>query len=248
MFINGNLCDIISTLESYKSSFLFNETDIYHIDISVFKNETKQIAISKNKLTPIEDVDEFYNSSTDDTIIWVDKFTYDLLKTPASHNPHQEKPISETTHQKHKTDNTFQKSKHSTKSSEVAKTRSQNKPTQNVILETIHENNNSLIENHDYNCVKVNRPAVFALKKISENYYLLFYRKSVYDSGTDLAFRKYLNEQPGVLAVYKYIHSIDSLRNELIGLGLRLRHNGKNELSNHQVDKLLNTFSSLAFL
>ena len=70
----------------------------------------------------------------------------------------------------------------------------------------------------------------------------------MYDSGTNLAFRKYLNEQPGVLVVYKYLHSIDNLRNELIELGLKLRHNGKNELSDYQVNKLLNTFNSLSFL
>ena len=84
MYLNDNLDNIISILEEYKSTNLFNKTDTYHIDISVLKNESKQIAISKNKLTPIEDIYEFNNSNNDDSIIWVDKFTYDLLKTPSN--------------------------------------------------------------------------------------------------------------------------------------------------------------------
>lgn len=69
MYINGNLDNIISILEEYKSNNLFNNTDIYHIDISVLKNNSKQIAISKNTLTPVEDFYELNNTNTDDAII-----------------------------------------------------------------------------------------------------------------------------------------------------------------------------------
>ena len=247
MYLNDNLDNIISILEEYKSTNLFNKTDTYHIDISVLKNESKQIAISKNKLTPIEDIYEFNNSNNDDSIIWVDKFTYDLLKTPSNQDSSHIKSFFETSPQKQKTDTKSQKTTNSRRS-EKKSTDKPVKTIQTIPPETILKNHSNLIENHDYDCVKVNRPAAFAIKRINENYYLLYYRKSVYDSGTDLAFRKYLNEQPGVLAVYKYLHSIDNLRNELNELGLKLRHNGKNELSDYQVDKLLDTFSSLSFL
>lgn len=105
-----------------------------------------------------------------------------------------------------------------------------------------------IIENHISDCMEPNRPAAFAIKQLSDNYYLLFYRKSVYDQGIDTSFRRYLSQQPGTLVAYKYFCNLASLRNEFNKHQLQLRHNGKNELSHYQAVEILRTFNVLKYL
>jgi len=105
-----------------------------------------------------------------------------------------------------------------------------------------------IIEEHEFDCMSNNRPTVFAIKLLGENYYTLYYRKSVYDAGNDTAFRKFLSLQPGKLVAYRYCNSVNSIREEFHRLGLSLRHNGKNELSKAQADEFLHSFRTLRFL
>ena len=253
MDFQGNTEELIQILEKLNSTFAFNSDYNFKISIDVFKNNSQLIALSKEELKPIEFTPKTSTNVDIDSIIFVDKYTFELL----SQSAHPSTPIttsfSETSTEKIETD--IRKTKAKIADTDAKKSITDNntglsKQLPSVIdrTNTIEEHSNSLIETHDYDCVKVNRPAVFAIKKIEDNYYLLFYRKSVYDSATDTAFRKYLNEQPGILSVYKYIHSIDNLRAELLTHGIRLRHNGKNELSAYHVNQLISAFTSMTFL
>ena len=262
MFFQGSLDNLILVLEKCKSSVFAKENYSFHINLEIYRDNYPLIALSKKDLTPLDFFPQSLDKNTVESIVLVDKFTYDLLNASVYERQSPDSPSSETDFPKIKTEEIKAKTEEIKIETEkpTAPQKKQRRVVthpKTVVSEIVHPAQfisgnptctDGLIENHDYDCTKVNKPAVFAIKRLSENYFLLFYRKSVYDSGTDVAFRKYLNNQPGSLVVYKYIHSIDNLRNELIGLGLKLRHNGKNELSHYQVEKLLNTFGSLDFL
>ena len=255
MLFQGDLDDLILILEKYKSSIFGKENFSFSINLEVYRNNYPLIALSKKDLTPLNTFPQSLDENTYESIVLVDKFTYDLLNSSVSEHKPPNNPFSETDIQKIQTEGLEIETEKPTALQK--KQRRVVKRQKTVVFEKSHPAqsisetatcSDGLIENHDYDCTKVNKPAVFAIKKLNENYFLLFYRKSVYDSGTDIAFRKYLNDQPGTLFVYKYIHSIDNLRSEYNELGLKLRHNGQNMLSAHQVQELISSFSSLTYL
>ena len=103
------------------------------------------------------------------------------------------------------------------------------------------------IENFYEDCIKKNHHCVFGVVK-KEALYELFYRSNIYSRARDNAFRKSLSEQDGELVAYCYITSIDSLREILSSMNIKLRHNGNIYINKSQLIDLIDTFHSILFL
>lgn len=250
MQLYGTIDEISAKIEEIKTAGLFNDTLLLDIEIYNKENKSSVLIISKETLKPI-DLSSGVSINKDNTFL-INEDTYSIFMS--AYNNSTEKPLIKKTADKNtktndisiKTAEQFVKTAQPERA--VVKGNKTVMFSEEQIPREPSENIEFYIEPHDDNCTKDNKPAVFAVKLLSDNYYLLFYRKSVYDPGTDQAFRKYLSEQPGTLVVYKYFHSIDSLRSEYARLGLKLRHNGRNELSRHQLETILSTFKSMPFL
>jgi len=83
----------------------------------------------------------------------------------------------------------------------------------------------------------------FGIKRLDENYFCLYYRKSIYDKGSDTTFRHYLLKQPGELVAYMYFKELGSLRYLFETIERKLRHNGSNILSRPQADQIVHYYS-----
>lgn len=99
------------------------------------------------------------------------------------------------------------------------------------------------IEDHLEESVRLEKPCVFGIKYIDDNYFILFYRRSVYEKGTDTTFRHFLCQQPGTLVAYRYFKDLASLRYMFEKQSLKLRHNGSNVLSRAQADQIVEYFT-----
>lgn len=105
-----------------------------------------------------------------------------------------------------------------------------------------------VIEDHREDCEYLQRPVAFAFKRIEENCFLLYYRKTVYDKGMDTNFRHYLSGQPGELVSYRYLHKVENLKKCLEAAGCRRGRGQAPALSLNQAEKILNEIVSLSYL
>ena len=248
--INGNYSELINILDSINRTFSKAEQPVYHIRLSMELNSDDLLLINKNSLQPLdsypqENVDCF---AIDKNSFYRFKNAYENSCFISVNNSNAIK--TETEREETKTGPyDCNKSDHSVPY-DVPSYPVNMVPADHSNRKVPEGNYDDLyiIENHESSCVSQNRPAVMAIKQLGENYYLLFYRRSVYDAGVDTSFRSYLSQQPGVLVAYRYFHFIDNLRSEFGNLGLSLRHNGKNELSKYQADQILHKFKILEYM
>lgn len=154
-----------------------------------------------------------------------------ISSSPIANSPSK----TQTALKKPKTANDFPKAK-STKIVSL-----QNDQEERAVLTTLGEH--YVIEDHLEDSVRLEKPCAFAIKYIDQNCFYLYYRRSVYDKGTDTTFRHYLCNQPGELVAYMYFKALGSLRNVFEKHGLKLRHNGKNILSRMQSDEVVDYFT-----
>ena len=248
--ISGSYSNVINILDSINRTFSKAEQPVYHIKLSMELNSDDLLLINKNSLQPLdsypqEDVDCF---AIDRDSFYRFKNAYEnscFISVNNSNAIKAETKREETKAGPYDCDTSDHSSPCDTPSYPM------NMVPANHSNKKVPEGNYDdlyIIENHESSCVSQNRPAVMAIKQLGENYYLLFYRRSVYDAGVDTSFRSYLSQQPGVLVAYRYFHFIDNLRSEFGNLGLSLRHNGKNELSKYQADQILHKFKILEYM
>lgn len=246
--------DIFSITESLLHLQNHSKQGIYHMSLSFEAAEQNTIIVEKGTLKPVEEL----NTESDCFII--QKAIYDQFMNVIKSDGTNSSLIKKTEPISPKTYITFPKTEENNTNSistEIGTHQFENEqPISRLSSSKPNLKNQNrysdsdlyIIEEHEFDCMSNNRPTVFAIKFLGENYYTLYYRKSVYDAGNDTAFRKFLSLQPGKLVAYRYCNSVNSIREEFHRLGLSLRHNGKNELSKPQADELLHTFHTLRFL
>lgn len=254
MQICGNIKQIKETLDLLLS-LLSTRTDLLcTVSLSFFINNDEYLLhFQNNYINTLES-----NIHPSGEVFLIKKTDYDKIKVSGIPIPNlissssldePERNNTKTTTEKNKTKPLYSKTKTSNNLSPLeSENCNDNQTTISYQPQNTTYNELFKIEDHTTDCMKANRPAVFAIKQLSDNYYLLFYRKSVYEHGIDTSFRKYLSQQPGTLVAYKYFCNITNLRSEFSKHKLSLRHNGKNELSHHQVVEMLKTFSILKYL
>lgn len=101
------------------------------------------------------------------------------------------------------------------------------------------------IEQYSTDEERLKRPGALAIKQLSTNEFLAFYRGTVYDKGSDTTFRHYLTTQPGTLVAYVYFSKVANLRSLFLSNGSALRKNGNNLLSFAQVKSILETLKTV---
>lgn len=101
------------------------------------------------------------------------------------------------------------------------------------------------IEQYSTDAERLKRPGALAIKQLSTNEYLAFYRGTVYDKGSDTTFRHYLTTQPGTLVGYVYFSKVANLRSLFLSNGSALRKNGNNLLSFSQAKSIIDTLRNV---
>lgn len=258
MQIRGNITQIKDALESLLTPFSERTDILCTVSLSFYINNEEYLLHLQNVFLDASLLCNNINSSNEAVLI--KKTDYDNIRTarlPLStllSNALQPEPVyndSQMTAEQDKTQLLCKRTK-TCKKSERSKHQGTTENQTAILPQSLTQNTSNTdlfcIEDHTTNCTNPNRPAAFAIKQLSENYYLLFYRKSVYDLGIDTSFRRYLSQQPGTLVAYKYFCNIANLRLEFNKHHLQLRHNGRNELSHYQVVEILKTFNILKYL
>ena len=255
MVIKGDYNQLTNALDNIKLFLLNQKTESMTVSISVSIDNKNMILADKQSL---EILDAIWGKVPDDCF-FVDETVYHAFMGALHANETNTfTNIKKTDDKKQKTNDEIEKTGKEIEKTHISlpddvsekdikkgatKGKSNREQKNDVAWNDLY-----IIENHEKDCVDPNRPAAFAIKKQSEDKFLLFYRRSVYDQGIDTNFRNYLNNQSGILVAYIYFKNIESLRAEYRTLGLSLRHNGKNELTIDQCNNLLKDFSSLRFL
>lgn len=230
------------TKEEYFSKFLscldndfpFGE---YELSIEVICKKRPVLFLDKTTLLPISG--SFNETATLAEAFFIDEELYSILTQ-------ETKPVNA------KTEPGFTKTTPQKREIETNSRRNENRreAASSVVQSTSPHYSKELyvIESHKEDCESASRPCVLAIKEISNNVLTLFYRRSVFDKGTDTSFRHYLINQPGELVSYRYFNKIESLKDLYSELNLPLRHNGSNYLSKSQCDYILNSLIRLRFL
>lgn len=258
MQIYGNVTQIKNVLDSLFEHLSERMDILCSASLSLFCDNEEYLVLFHN--TSFDVSVPYSDTISSNEIILIKKTDYDTIKNssvPPSNllnSSVQKKPergIPQTAQKKDKTNTLYTKAKQ--KISPDTSLHKKSFDTLTVTKPSTSKRISSdtelfIIEDHISDCMGPNRPAAFAIKQLSNNYYLLFYRKSVYDQGIDTSFRRYLSQQPGTLVAYKYFCNLANLRNEFNKHQLHLRHNGKNELSHYQAVEILKTFSVLKYL
>lgn len=258
MVITGCLSEIEKQLDWYlslfKESVLLNNE--FAVEFTITSNGRKIIPIDKATLEEMEYRLIDCNLS-DRKVFVIDEEIYRLFRVNnkqrndkvGNFDDSQEmpkvKPIHKTEIKKTKTERHITKATKSEKSG-IPNQRIVNEdeiPNTYIKGKTKELNDEYRIEEHLEDSVRLSKPCVFGIKYIDDNLFVLFYRNSVYDRGTDTTFRHYLCQQPGTLVAYIYFKDLDSLRYQFEQFGKKLRHNGHNILSRMQSDQLVHHFA-----
>ena len=258
MVFTGSFSEIDNKLNWYlslfKESVLLNND--FSIDVTITTNGRKVILIDGNTLEEVKFLfknvnSEEYNAFVMDEEIYHIFYNY-IVRTPDMNTRSDHISMACNKTDENKTDIIIPKSdKQNTQikprelydieNKEVTQAREYDKIAKTD--KNMNLNSEYRIEEHLEESMRLNKPCVFGIKYVDDNVFVLFYRNSVYDKGSDTTFRHYLCQQPGTLVAYIYFKELNSLRFQFEQFGKKLRHNGQNILSREQSDYLVHYFT-----
>lgn len=240
MTFSGSLERIKQDIDRMLASINVATSNSISIDLCFYQNGRELLLINRNDPhSPVNSISQdLICEITDSSFFLIDSEIYNILV----HNPTQS-TLTETDINPQHNIKLVAKSKTKKPITKTAKTSSKTRRVEESILSFTDDL--YFIEQYSNDEERLKRPGALAIKQLSTNEYLAFYRGTVYDKGSDTTFRHYLTTQPGTLVAYVYFSKVTNLRSLFLSNGSPLRKNGNNLLSFTQAKSIIDTLKTV---